>query len=155
MRHRFAVTNWLTAAYRVVQLVGRQAAGSAAPCPEGLHRRGGRIGTSDLSHIGQVMEVTARFAGAIVSFPGGDHPAQHLGTLGLVVLVGVPLLMLLVGPLLRPLQERSATQRHLMGGLANTASDIVGGLRCCAASAARRSSTTGTAVSPSRSGGRV
>ena len=25
MRHRFAVTNWLTAAYRTVQLVGRQA----------------------------------------------------------------------------------------------------------------------------------
>ena len=25
MRHRFAVTNWLTAAYRTVQLIGRQA----------------------------------------------------------------------------------------------------------------------------------
>src|SRR3954454_10234402 len=25
MRHRFAVTNWLTAAYRTVQLVGQQA----------------------------------------------------------------------------------------------------------------------------------
>ena len=50
-------------------------------------------------------------------------------TLGLVVLVGVPLLMLLVGPLLAPLQERSARQRALMGELSNTASDIVGGLR--------------------------
>ena len=50
-------------------------------------------------------------------------------TLGLVVLIGVPVLMLVVGPLLRPLQDRSAHQRHLMGRLSNTASDIVGGLR--------------------------
>ena len=37
--------------------------------------------------------------------------------------------MLLIGPLLRPLARRSAHQRHLMGELSNTASDIVGGLR--------------------------
>ena len=36
-------------------------------------------------------------------------------TLGLVVLIGVPLLMLLVGPLLKPLQARSTHQRELMG----------------------------------------
>jgi ABC-type multidrug transport system fused ATPase/permease subunit len=49
--------------------------------------------------------------------------------LGLLVLIGVPVLMLLIGPLLRPLDRRSAHQRQLMGDLANTASDIVGGLR--------------------------
>ena len=88
------------------------------------------IGTSDLSHIGQVMDVTARFSGAIVSFLVVAVILLSTSvTLGLVVLVGVPLLMLLVGPLLRPLQERSAAQRSLMGALANTASDIVGGLR--------------------------
>ena len=37
--------------------------------------------------------------------------------------------MLLIGPLLAPLQRRGATQRELMGDLSNTASDIVGGLR--------------------------
>jgi ABC-type multidrug transport system fused ATPase/permease subunit len=37
--------------------------------------------------------------------------------------------MLMVGPLLSPLQQRSARQRSLMGSLSNTASDIVGGLR--------------------------
>ncbi len=37
--------------------------------------------------------------------------------------------MLLVGPLLAPLQRRSARQRELMGDLSNTANDIVGGLR--------------------------
>ena len=45
------------------------------------------------------------------------------------MLIGVPLLMLLIGPLLAPLQDRSAQQRQLMGDLSNTASDIVGGLR--------------------------
>ena len=50
-------------------------------------------------------------------------------TLGVVVLVGVPVLTLLVGPLLKPLQVRSAHQRELTGSLSNTANDIVAGLR--------------------------
>src|SRR4029079_5227940 len=50
-------------------------------------------------------------------------------TLGLVVLVGVPLLLLAIGPILRPLQRRNMQQREMMGQLSNLASDIVGGLR--------------------------
>ena len=45
------------------------------------------------------------------------------------MLIGVPLLMLSIGPLLGPLQRRSAHQRELMGDLSNTATDIVSGLR--------------------------
>ena len=131
MRHRFAVTNWLTTAYRVVQLVARQTVHLGGT----LSRKVSTgevvaIGTSDLSHLGQVMDVSARFSGAIVSFLLVSVILLRTSvTLGLVVLVGVPVLMLLVGPLLAPLQERSARQRHLMGQLSNTASDIVGGLR--------------------------
>jgi len=69
MRHRYAVTNWLIAAYRTVQLVGRQAVHLGGTLPRRVST--GEviaIGTSDLSHLGQVMDVTARFAGAIVSF---------------------------------------------------------------------------------------
>ena len=33
MRHRFAVTNWLTTAYRVVQLVGRQSVALGGSLP--------------------------------------------------------------------------------------------------------------------------
>ena len=131
MRHRFAVTNWLTAAYRTVQLVGRQAVHLGGTLPRKVSTgEVVAIGTSDLSHLGQVMDVSARFAGAIVSFL---LVAVILLTtsvpLGLLVLIGVPALMLLIGPLLRPLDRRSAHQRHLMGELSNTASDIVGGLR--------------------------
>jgi ABC-type multidrug transport system fused ATPase/permease subunit len=54
---------------------------------------------------------------------------QTSTTLGLLVLIGMPALMLLIGPLLAPLQRRSAVHRDLMGELSNTASDIVSGLR--------------------------
>ncbi len=131
MRHRFAVTNWLTAAYRTVQLIGRQAVQLGGTLPRKVST--GEviaIGTTDLSHLGNLMDVTARFVGAVVSFVlVAVILLQTSVTLGVVVLVGVPLLVLLVGPLLGPLQRRSTHQRELMGRLSNTASDIVGGLR--------------------------
>ncbi|HYU84849.1 MAG TPA: ABC transporter transmembrane domain-containing protein, partial [Kribbellaceae bacterium] len=131
MRHRFAVTNWLTAAYRTVQLVGRQATRLGGA----LRRKVSTgevvaIGTSDLSYLGQVMDVSARFAGAVVSFVLVALILLRTSvTLGLLVLIGVPTLMLIIGPILRPLQTRAAAQRQLMSELSNTASDIVSGLR--------------------------
>ena len=131
MRHRFAVTNWLITAYRTVQLVGRHTVHLGGT----LSRKVSTgevvaIGTSDISHLGQVMDVSARFSGAVVSFVlVAVILLQTSVSLGLLVLLGVPLLMLLVGPLLAPLQRRSTRQRELMGHLSNTATDIVGGLR--------------------------
>jgi ABC-type multidrug transport system fused ATPase/permease subunit len=88
------------------------------------------IGTNDLSHLGNAMEVTARAAGAVVSFVVvAVILLQTSVTLGLLVLVGVPLLLLAIGPLLKPLQRRNLAQREMMGGLANLATDIVSGLR--------------------------
>jgi ABC-type multidrug transport system fused ATPase/permease subunit len=131
MRHRFAVTNWLTAAYRTVQLVGRQATHLCGALARKVSTgEVVAIGTNDISNLGQVMDVSARFAGAIVSFLLVAVILLNTSVpLGLLVLVGVPGLMLLIGPLLRPLDRRSAHQRHLTGELSNTASDIVGGLR--------------------------
>ncbi|GAW52045.1 MULTISPECIES: ABC transporter ATP-binding protein [unclassified Nocardioides] len=131
MRHRFAVTNWLITAYRTVQLVTHQTVRLGGTLPRKVSTgEVVAIGTNDLSHLGQLMDVSARFAGAIVSFVLVAVILLHTSvTLGLVVLIGVPLLMLGVAPLLGPLQKRAAHQRHLMGQLSNTASDIVGGLR--------------------------
>ncbi|QIG44187.1 ABC transporter ATP-binding protein [Nocardioides anomalus] len=131
MRHRFAVTNWLTTAYRTVQLVTRQAVHLGGTLPRKVSTgEVAAIGGTDLAHLGNVMDVSARFAGAVVAFL---LVAVILLTasvpLGLLVLIGVPLLMALITPLLRPLNRRTAHQRHLMGDLANTASDIVSGLR--------------------------
>ncbi len=131
VRHRYAVTNWLTAAYRVVQLVARQATHLGAT----LSKRVATgevvaIGTNDLSHIGNAMDVLARAMGALVSFiVVAVILLQTSVTLGLVVLLGVPLLLLLLGPLLNPLQRRNLAQREMMGHLANIATDIVSGLR--------------------------
>jgi len=131
MRHRYAVTNWLTAAYRVVQLVARQATHLGAT----LSKRVATgevvaIGTNDLSHIGNAMDVLARAMGALVSFVVvAVILLQTSVTLGLVVLIGVPVLLLLLGPLLSPLQQRNLEQREMMGHLSNIATDIVSGLR--------------------------
>lgn len=131
MRHRFAVTNWLTAAYRVVQLVTRQATHLGGT----LSKRVATgevvaIGTNDLAHIGNAMDVLARAMGALVSFVVvAVILLQTSVTLGLVVLIGVPALLLLVGPLLKPLQRRNLAQREMMGHLSNIATDIVSGLR--------------------------
>ncbi|MGO4256842.1 ABC transporter ATP-binding protein [Marmoricola sp. RAF53] len=131
MRHRYAVTNWLTAAYRVVQLVSRQATHLGAT----LSKRVATgevvaIGTNDLSHIGNAMDVLARAMGALVSFVVvAVILLQTSVTLGLVVLIGVPLMLVLLAPLLRPLQHRTLEQREMMGKLANVATDIVSGLR--------------------------
>ncbi len=131
MRHRFAVTNWLTAAYTTVQLVGRKVAELGAALPRRVSTgEVVAIGNSDISHLGQVMDVSARFSGAVVSFVlVAVVLLQSSVTLGLLVLLGVPALMLLIGPLLSPLQRRSHRHRELTGELSNTASDIVGGLR--------------------------
>ena len=98
MRHRFAVTNWLTAAYRTVQLVSRHTVHLGGTLPRKVSTgEVVAIGTNDLSSIGQVMDVSARFAGAVVSFV--LVAAILLATsvpLGLLVLIGVPVLMLLI-----------------------------------------------------------
>ncbi len=131
MRHRFAVTNWLTASYRVVQLTTRQTVRLGGSLPRKVST--GEviaIGTSDLDHLGNVMDVSARFVGAIVSFLLVSVILLTTSVqLGLVVLFGVPLLMLVMGPILKPLQARSATERQMRSDLSNTATDIVGGLR--------------------------
>jgi ABC-type multidrug transport system fused ATPase/permease subunit len=131
VRHRFAVTNWLTAAYRTVQLVARQATHLGATLPKRVATgEVVAIGTNDLSHLGNAMDVTARAAGAIVSFlVVAVILLRTSTTLGLIVLIGVPLLLLLIGPLLKPLQRRNMSQREMMGALSNLATDIVSGLR--------------------------
>lgn len=131
LRHRFAVTNWLTAAYRSVQLVTRQATELGATLPKRVATgEVVAIGTNDLSHLGNAMDILARGAGAVVSFVVVAVILLNTSvTLGLLVLIGVPLLLLAIGPLLRPLQRRNLAQREMMGELSNLATDIVAGLR--------------------------
>ena len=130
-RHRFAVTNWLTAAYRVVQLTGRQAVHLGGTLPRKVSTgEVVAIGTNDISHIGGAMDVTARFSGAVVSFIlVAVILLQTSTTLGLLVLIGVPLLMLLIAPAAQAAGPARLAPAPPDGQLSNTATDIVGGLR--------------------------
>jgi ABC-type multidrug transport system fused ATPase/permease subunit len=130
-RHRFAVQNWLIAAYRTVQVVSRHAVRLGATLPRRVSTgEVVSIGSSDLAHVGNSIEVMGRAAGAVVSFFVVAAILLHASvTLGLIVLIGVPLLLVVLGPMLKPLQRRNMEQRELMGELNTLASDIVGGLR--------------------------
>ena len=100
VRHRFAVINWIRAAFRSVQLVGWH----SADVGEALPRRTPTgdvvaVVASDAMRLGGLFDVVARFAGAIVSY--FVVAAILLGssrTLGLIVLVGVPVLVGLPRP---------------------------------------------------------
>ncbi len=131
VRHRFAVSNWLIAAYRTVQVVSRHTVRLGATLPRRVST--GEvisIGSSDLAHVGNAIEVMGRAGGALASFIVVALILLHTSvTLGLVVLVGMPALLLVLAPMLRPLQKRNMAQREMMGQLNSLASDIVGGLR--------------------------
>ena len=130
-RHRFAVSNWLIAAYRTVQVVTRHAVRLGATLPRRVSTgEVVSIGASDLAHVGNAIEILGRGAGAVASFIVVATILLNTSTtLGLVVLIGVPALLVLLGPLLKPLQRRNLAQREMMGELNAQASDIVGGLR--------------------------
>jgi ABC-type multidrug transport system fused ATPase/permease subunit len=130
-RHRLAVFNWLAGAYRTVQVAVRQAnrLGSALP------RRvdAGEvvaIGTADLAHIGGALDITARGAGSLVAILTVTVILLHTSVpLGLVVVIGVPLLMGIAGLLIPPLHHRQHAYREQQGRLTARATDLVGGLR--------------------------
>jgi ABC-type multidrug transport system fused ATPase/permease subunit len=131
MRHRFAVTCWLIAAYRSVQLVARRTTELGATLPKRIATgEVVSVGATDLAHIGNTFDVLGRLAGAVVSFLVVAVLLLNTSVaLGLVVLLGVPVLLVAIGPLLRPLQQRNLAHRDLMGGLNTLAGDIVAGLR--------------------------
>lgn len=131
MRHRYAVTNWLSAAYRTVQVTARHAGRLGATLPKKVATgEVVSVGTSDISHIGNAMDITARGAGSVVALVTVTVILLRAWMpLGLVVLLGVPVLMAIVGLLLRPLHKRQQAYRDLSGKLTGRASDIVAGLR--------------------------
>ncbi|MEV5473519.1 ABC transporter ATP-binding protein [Streptomyces sp. NPDC052207] len=131
MLHRTAVTNWITAAARVQQLLARRTAllGSA------LTRRVAAgevvaVSTGDVEKIGWFVEAVSRFSAAaltVVAVCVGLLVYQP--ALGVIVAVGVPVLALAVLPLLPRATRRADTQREKAGRATELASDTVAGLR--------------------------
>jgi ABC-type multidrug transport system fused ATPase/permease subunit len=131
MRHRFAVSNWLQASFRMAQVVGHHAA-RTGPAIKKKHSTGEVVATitNDAMRAGGAFDITARLAGAIVSyFVVAIILLRASVTLGLVVLIGVPILVLLMGFVIRPLQARQAEQREEVGKLTALGADTASGLR--------------------------
>lgn len=131
MLHRTAVTNWITAAARVQQLLARKTAelGSA------LTRRVAAgevvaVSTGDVEKIGWFVEAVSRFlaaAFAVVVICVGL--LFYAPSIGVVVAIGVPVLALSVLPLLPRATQRADIQREKAGKATELASDTVAGLR--------------------------
>ena len=95
MRHRFAVFNWLQASFRMAQLVAHHAARSG-PAIRAQLSTGEVVATvsNDAMRAGGAFDITARLSGAVVAYiVVALHPALGVVVLGVIVLVGVPVLV--------------------------------------------------------------
>ncbi|MET0741035.1 MAG: ABC transporter ATP-binding protein [Candidatus Nanopelagicales bacterium] len=130
-RHRYAVTSWIAAASRIQQLVARKASDLGGDLPRQVSTgEVVAVSANDVERIGNAMELTMRLAGAIVAFVCVATVLLIASPLlGAVVLVGVPLVALSIGPLVRPLENRESIQRERFGEATELAADTVMGLR--------------------------
>ncbi|KGN32874.1 ABC transporter permease [Knoellia sinensis KCTC 19936] len=131
LRHWFAVSNWLYAAFRSA-IVTDRAVRRAGPALT-RDKPAGDVLTAyanDFWRIGMVFDVSARFAGAIASFVVVSIILLRGSLmLGLVMLIGGPLLLASLSFVMRPLQKRQAAQREETGQLTALGADTVTGLR--------------------------
>jgi ABC-type multidrug transport system fused ATPase/permease subunit len=131
LRHWIAVRNWLTASFRAGAQVHEHALRSGAALTRALPTGDVvAVFTNDLMRIGGLYDVTARFTGAIATFVviGSILLGMNTG-IGLLVLVGGPLLLGSLTLIVRPLQRRQAAQREESGRLTVLGTDTVAGLR--------------------------
>ncbi|MFC7491395.1 MULTISPECIES: ABC transporter ATP-binding protein [unclassified Knoellia] len=131
LRHWFAVSSWLFAAFHSA-IVTERAVRRAGPALT-RDKPAGEVLTAfanDFWKLGGVFDVTARFTGAIVSFVVVSVILLRGSlTLGLVMLIGGPLLLGSLSFIMRPLQKRQQAQREESGQLTALGADTVSGLR--------------------------
>ncbi|MGW0394844.1 ABC transporter transmembrane domain-containing protein [Streptomyces sp. NPDC003042] len=131
MLHRTAVTNWITAAARVQQLLARKTAELGAA----LTRRVAAgevvaVSTADVEKIGWFVEAVSRFLAAAVTIVlVCVGLLLYAPALGVVVAVGMPVLAFAALPLLPRATRRADFQREKAGKATELASDTVAGLR--------------------------
>ena len=131
MRHRYAVQNWLQASFRLVQVVGHHAAHSgdavrassrpARSSPPSRTTRCGPVAPSR-SWRGSPAAIVSYIVVAVILLATSTK-------LGLLVLLGVPLLTLSLSAVIRPLQQRQREQREEVGRLTALGADTAAGLR--------------------------
>lgn len=131
VRRRLNMYNSLSAGFRTVQLVVRQAnlLGST------LERRVDEgelvsLGTSDINALGSAFDIVGRAVGAVISVVlVALILLDQSATLGMMLIVAVPAIVLTMGYTLRPLHRRQSAYRDLQGELTSRLTDVVAGLR--------------------------
>lgn len=131
LAHTVDVAGWLRACLGTIHLLARKVTGTG----DSLRREvptGEVIATvaSDSPRIGEVYSFVGRFVGNIVAYVAVALLLVYYSVpLGLLVLIGVPIVASLLAFVVRPLQKRQAAQREENGKLTVLASDTVAGLR--------------------------
>jgi ABC-type multidrug transport system fused ATPase/permease subunit len=131
MRHRFAVFNWLQASFLMAQVVAHHVA-RTGPAVRARLSTGEVVATvsNDAMRAGGAFDITARLSGAVVSYIVVAFILLSSSvTLGLVVLLGVPVLVAMLSFVIRPLQARQRDQREEVGKLTALGADTAAGLR--------------------------
>ncbi|MFD8492943.1 ABC transporter transmembrane domain-containing protein [Amycolatopsis sp. NPDC059657] len=130
-RHRTMTFVRMDASLRTADLVTRHAVRLGAVLPRQM--TGGEvvtIGAADVINIGKALTMTGPGVGAIIAFcviAAVLFPISPL--LAAVILIGVPVLALIIGPLLTRLQRAETVYRDQQGALTARAADLVSGLR--------------------------
>ncbi|GAA3109057.1 ABC transporter transmembrane domain-containing protein [Nonomuraea salmonea] len=131
MRHRTMTRVRMDAAFRTAHVVALQAARLGAALPRKV--TAGEvvtIGFGDAAMMSATLTVTGPGVGAVLAYIVVAVLLLAVSpVLAAVVLLGVPLLVVLLGPLLGRLRGAETAYRAGQGELAARFADIVGGLR--------------------------
>ncbi|MHB9756276.1 ABC transporter transmembrane domain-containing protein [Streptomyces sp. BYX5S] len=130
MRHRTMTRVRLDATFRTTRLVTRHATVLGAALPRRV--AAGEvvtIGVGDVRRISQTLTIAGPGVGAVVAYAVVAGLLLSIsGLLAAVILLGVPLLAVALGPLLTRLQGAESGYRERQGALAARLADLVGGL---------------------------
>lgn len=130
MRHRTMTRVRLDATFRTTRLVTRHATVLGAALPRRV--AAGEvvtIGVGDVQRISQTLTIAGPGVGAVVAYAVVAGLLLSIsGLLAAVILLGVPLLAGVLGPLLTRLQGAESGYRERQGVLASRLADLVGGL---------------------------
>ncbi|MEU7043384.1 ABC transporter ATP-binding protein [Streptomyces varsoviensis] len=131
MRHRTMTRIRMDASFRTVRVVALQTVRLGAALPRRV--TAGEIvtiGMGDVQSISQTLTITGPGVGAVLSYLVVAALLLSVSwLLAVVVLLGVPLLAVVLGPLLERLQGRESAYREHQGALAARFVDLAGGLR--------------------------
>lgn len=130
-QHRLGVAAWLRAALRSSRLIGYRAASAG----RGLNKAvpTGEVVTAvatDTMRMGDIFSGFSWFTGAVFAyFTVAFILLKTSVSLGIAVLLGMPLVLVILALVVRPLQRRQDSHRSAMGELTTLGSDTVAGLR--------------------------